>query len=321
MRKFVLVLTLIAVVALGIAPTFAQTGTIVDVAVATPSFSTLVAALQAADLVDALNAAGPYTVFAPTNGAFNTLLTELGVTADQLLADTDLLTDVLLYHVVAGEIRAADILSANLPLTVTTLGGATVNVNVANGRVVLNNGRASVETPDVGASNGVIHIIDNVLLPPAATTTTTTPTITGGSTIVDLAVANPNFSTLVAALQAADLVDALNGAGPFTVFAPTNGAFNTLLTDLGLTADQLLADTDLLTDVLLYHVLPGQFLAADILAADLPLSLNTLNGSPVIITFNGARVVINGGRATVEITNLVASNGVIHVIDNVLLPR
>ena len=322
MRKFALLALVLAVLALGIAPSFAQGGTIVDIAAGNPNFSTLVAAVTEAGLVDALSADGDFTVFAPTNGAFNTALTELGLSADQLLANTDLLTDVLLYHVVAGEYRAADILAADLPLTLTTLSGDPLVITVANGRVVFNGGRASVEIADLDASNGVIHVIDNVLLPPAPATTTTTaaPAASGGSTIVDLAAANPNFSTLVAAVTAAGLADELSADGNFTVFAPTNGAFNTALTELGLSADQLLANTDLLTDVLLYHVLPNEYRAADILAARLPLSVNTLNGSPVVITFNGNRVVLNNGRATVEIPDLVASNGVIHVIDNVLLP-
>lgn len=322
MRKLVFTLTLLALAALAVVPAFAQSGTIVEVAVANPSFSTLVAAVQAAGLVDALNARGPFTVFAPTNGAFGTLLNELGVTAEELLADRRLLTQVLLYHVVPGEIKAADILSADLPLTVTTLGGADLTVNVSGGRVVLNNGRASVEIPDVDASNGVIHVVDNVLLPPAVASAgaNIAPTAASTGTIVDVLAANPNFSTLVAAVQAAGLVNALNARGPFTVFAPTNGAFNTLLSDLGVSAGDLLANRSLLTSVLLYHVLPGEYRASDILGASLPLSVRTVNGAPVTINFNGSRVILNNGQASVEVTNIVTRNGVIHVIDNVILP-
>lgn len=323
MRKLVVVLALLALTAMAVVPAFAQTGTIVDVAVENSSFSTLVAAVQAAGLVDALSAAGPYTVFAPTNGAFGTLLNELGVTADELLADRRLLTEVLLYHVVAGEVRAADILGADLPLTVTTLGGASLTVNVANNRVVLNGGRASVEIPDVDASNGVIHVIDNVLLPPAVVSggANIAPTSASTGTIVDVLVASPNFSTLVAAVTAAGLADDLSAAGPFTVFAPTNGAFATLLGALGVSAEDLLANRALLTDVLLYHVLRGEYRASDILGADLPLSLRTLSGESVTINFDGSRVVLNAGEASVEVTNIVTSNGVIHVIDNVILPQ
>ncbi len=320
MRKWIVMLTLLTVMVIGTVPVAAQTGTIPEVASANSSFSTLVAAVQAAGLIDDLSARGPFTVFAPTNGAFGTLLNELGVTANDLFADTDLLTEVLLYHVVAGEVRAADILGASLPLTVTTLGGAELVVNVAGGRVSLNNGRATVEIADIDASNGVIHVIDNVLLPPT-TTAGDAPAVASTGTIVDVLAGNPNFSTLVAAVTAAGLADELSARGSFTVFAPTNGAFATLLGNLGVTADQLLADRALLTSVLLYHVLPGEYRAADILAANLPLTLETLNGADVVINFNGQRVTINGSTASVEIPNVVASNGVIHIIDNVLLPQ
>lgn len=323
MRKLILALTVVALLALGIAPSFAQTGTIVDVAVANPNFSTLVAAAQAAGLVDELSARGPFTVFAPTNGAFGTLLRELNVTADQLLADRRLLTQVLLYHVVEGRVLAADITGATLPLTVETLGGANLTVNVMNNRVVLNNGRASVEIADIVTSNGVIHVIDNVLLPPAVVSggAAIAPTSASTGSIVDVLAANPNFSILVTAVTTAGLADELSAAGELTVFAPTNGAFASLLGELGVTADQLLANRALLTDVLLYHVLPAEFRASDILAASLPLTVRTLNGDSVVINFNGSRVILNNGRASVEIPNIVASNGVIHVIDNVLLPQ
>ncbi|MCS7062421.1 MAG: fasciclin domain-containing protein, partial [Anaerolineae bacterium] len=136
-----------------------------------------------------------------------------------------------------------------MTLTGTTLSGATLTVNGGGGRVVLNNGRASVEIPDVDASNGVIHVIDNVLLPPAVASAgaNIAPTAASTGTIVDVLAGNQNFSTLVAAVQAAGLVDALSARGPFTVFAPTNGAFNTLLSNLGVSAGDLLANRSLLT--------------------------------------------------------------------------
>lgn len=322
MRKLVLLVVALALSALAVVPAFAQTGTIVDVAAGAPRFSTLVAAVTAAGLADELSARGPFTVFAPTDGAFRTLLNDLGVTADQLLADRRLLTDVLLYHVVPGRVVASDITSAQLPLTVETLGGASVTLNVVNNRVVINNGRASVEVADILGSNGVIHQIDNVLLPPAvaAAPAATAPTSASTNSIVDVLAANPNYSTLVAAVTAAGLADDLSASGSFTVFAPTNGAFNTLLRELNVTADQLLANRALLTDVLLYHVLPGEFRAADILAARLPLTVEALNGDDVTITFNGQRVILNNGRASVEVPNIIAGNGVIHQIDNVILP-
>ncbi|MCB2224329.1 MAG: fasciclin domain-containing protein [Actinobacteria bacterium] len=133
--------------------------------------------------------------------------------------------------------------------------------------------------------------------------------------IVDTAVADGRFTTLVAAVQAAGLVDTLKGEGPFTVFAPTDEAFTAALDALGLTAEELLADTDTLTDVLLYHVVPGKVMAADVAGLN---SATTAQGSDLTITVDGDTVMIDG--ATVIIPDIETSNGVIHVIDTVLLP-
>ncbi len=135
-------------------------------------------------------------------------------------------------------------------------------------------------------------------------------------TIVDIAVDNPDFSILVAALTEADLVETLSGDGPFTVFAPTNAAFEAALADLGLTADELLASDDL-AGILTYHVVPGNVLAADVVALD-GTSVATVNGAEVAISVEGDAVMVN--EATVTTTDIIASNGVIHVIDSVLLP-
>ncbi len=135
--------------------------------------------------------------------------------------------------------------------------------------------------------------------------------------IVDTAVAAGDFTTLAAALEAADLVDTLKGDGPFTVFAPTDAAFETALSDLGLTAEELLADTDLLTSVLTYHVVDGQYLAADVVGLD-GQAVPTVNGADVQISVDGDTVKVND--ATVTMPDVLASNGVIHVIDQVLLP-
>jgi uncharacterized surface protein with fasciclin (FAS1) repeats len=135
--------------------------------------------------------------------------------------------------------------------------------------------------------------------------------------IVDTAVAAGDFTTLAAALEAADLVDTLKGDGPFTVFAPTDAAFETALSDLGLTAEELLADTDLLTSVLTYHVVEGEYLAADVVGLD-GEAVPTVNGADVQISVDGDTVMVND--ATVTMADVVASNGVIHVIDQVLLP-
>jgi transforming growth factor-beta-induced protein len=325
MRKLMALLAMTLLLALAPAAQ-AQDGTIVDLLSANDDFSTLVAAVQAADLVGTLSGDGPFTVFAPDNGAFNTLLGELGVTADQLLADTDLLTSVLTYHVVSGAFTSTDIVGLGLPANVATVNGAEIGVaGSASGGLTINDMRARVVTADISASNGVIHIIDNVLVPaiggatppPAPAPADTAP----DSSIVGVLASNPDFSTLVAAVQAAGLVDTLSGPGPFTVFAPGNGAFNTLLGELGVTADQLLADTDLLTSVLTYHVVSGEFGASAIIGLGLPTSVGTVNGANIAVAASGSSgLVLNSGRARVVSADINASNGVIHVIDNVLLP-
>ncbi|MEO0562234.1 MAG: fasciclin domain-containing protein, partial [Chloroflexota bacterium] len=253
MRKLMIVLGLVLSLTIASLPVTAQQPTVVGAAVATDDLSTLVAAVQAAGLVDTLNSAGPFTVFAPTNGAFQTLLNDLGVTAEQLLADRALLTTVLLYHVVPGEVTATDIINSQTPFTTATAGGEALKIDVQSGKVTFNDGQAIVINADLDVSNGVVHVIDNVLLPPSitgqsvtATTQAAVPAAPSAPTIVGAAASISDFSTLVAAVQAAGLVDTLNGPGPFTVFAPTNGAFQTLLNDLGVSAEQLLADRDLL---------------------------------------------------------------------------
>ncbi len=140
---------------------------------------------------------------------------------------------------------------------------------------------------------------------------------TGPGTIVDVAAANGSFTTLVAAVQAADLVETLSGDGPFTVLAPTDEAFAAALEALGLTAEELLADTDLLTSVLTYHVIPGEVPSTQVVTMD-GQSVATVNGAEVTITVDGDTVMVN--EATVTAVDVEASNGVIHVIDTVLLP-
>ncbi|GIV77041.1 MAG: hypothetical protein KatS3mg050_1435 [Litorilinea sp.] len=192
---------------------------IVDTAVAAGNFTTLAAALEAAGLVETLKGEGPFTVFAPTDEAFAALPEG---TVESLLADpSGALTEVLLYHVVSGKVMASDVVGLD-GQQVETVGGAPITVSVSDGTVMIND--ATVIAADVEASNGVIHVIDKVLLPP---TEEAMPEETGPemADIVDTAVAAGNFTTLVTALQAAGLVDTLKGEGPFTVFAPTDEAF------------------------------------------------------------------------------------------------
>ncbi|MDE0231043.1 MAG: fasciclin domain-containing protein [bacterium] len=292
-------------------------GTIVDVAVASGAFPTLIAAVQAAGLVDTLNSDGPFTVFAPTEEAFATALANLNMTAADLLANTDLLTSVLTYHVLLGE-APSEVVATLDGQSIATVNGADVTITVDGDTVRVND--ATVVTVDIQATNGIIHIIDTVLLPPAqeepeAAETEEEPGPSG--TIVDVAVASGAFPTLIAAVQAAGLVDTLNSDGPFTVFAPTEEAFATALANLDVTAEELLANTELLTAVLTYHVLATEAPAELVVTLD-GQSVTTVNGADITITIDGDTVKVN--NATVVATDIQATNGIIHVIDTVLLP-
>ena len=297
-------------------------GTVVEVAVASGAFPTLVAAVQAAGLVDVLSGEGPFTVFAPTEEAFAAALGALGLSAEDLLADTELLTAVLTYHVLPVAAPAEVVVTLD-GQSIATVGGSEVAISVDDGTVMVND--ATVVTADIGASNGVIHVIDTVLLPPAPEPEDAgamgEPEDTGEpaepGTVVEVAVASGAFPTLVAAVQAAGLVDVLSGEGPFTVFAPTEEAFAAALGALGLSAEDLLADTELLTAVLTYHVLPVAAPAEVVVTLD-GQSIATVGGSEVAISVDDGTVMVND--ATVVTADIGASNGVIHVIDTVLLP-
>jgi len=277
---------------------------IVDTAVADGRFTTLVAAVQAAELVDTLKGEGPFTVFAPTDDAFAALPEG---TLDSLLLpeNKQQLTDILLYHVVAGKVMAADVVGLTSAPTVL---GQDVAINVDMGNVYLNESVQVIIT-DIETSNGVIHVIDAVLLPP------TDETASESNTIVDVAVADGRFTTLVAAVQAAELVETLSGEGPFTVFAPTDDAFAALPAG---TLDSLLLpeNKQQLTDILLYHVVSGKVMAADVVGLT---SAPTVLGADITITVRDGNVFLND-TVQVIITDVEASNGVIHVIDAVLLP-
>jgi transforming growth factor-beta-induced protein len=263
---------------------------IVETAVADGRFTTLAAALGAADLVETLQGEGPFTVFAPTDDAFAALPEG---TVEALLNDIPALTDILLYHVVPGRLFAADVLAEE---TLPTAQGKELNVRLDMGNAYVNDSQIIIT--DILTSNGIIHVIDAVLLPPMD--------------IVETAVADGRFTTLAAALGAADLVETLQGEGPFTVFAPTDDAFAALPAG---TVEALLNDIPTLTDILLYHVVPGKVMAADVVELD---SADTVLGQPVTIRVENGNVFINNSQ--VIITDIETSNGVIHVIDAVLLP-
>ena len=281
-------------------------GSIVDIALASPDLTTLVAALQAADLVGTLaDETATFTVFAPTDDAF-AVLGEDAINA--LLADPAALSDVLLYHVIVG--AAADSIDATALYGefVTMANEAGVAIDIRDGELFVNESQVIIR--DIPATNGIIHVIDAVLLP--ASEEEATPT----GSIVDIALADPQFSTLVTALEAADLVTTLaDETAVFTVFAPTDDAFAALGEE---TITGLLADIPALTDILTYHVIADQ--AVDAATA---ISLNgsdveMLNGDTISISVQGDTLYINDSAVIAE--DVTATNGIIHVIDAVLTP-
>lgn len=279
-------------------------GNIVEVAQGDSRFTILVEAVQAAGLADTVSAPGPFTVFAPTNDAFAALLGELGVTKDQLLGNKPLLTAVLKYHVVAGAVPSS---AVPLGKPIRPVEGGFFKVDKQGSDLVITDGRNRASTivqTDVEASNGVIHAVNKVLLP-------------ADKNIVQTAQANADFSLLVEAVSAAGLADTLSGPGPFTVFAPTNAAFAALLGELGVTKEQLLADTALLTQVLTYHVVPGLVLKAEV---PVGTPIKTVQGGTFAVTPAMAITDQRGRQAGIVATDVLASNGVIHVLDKVILP-
>lgn len=277
---------------------------IVELAQSNPDLSILVEAVVAAGLAPTLST-GSLTVFAPTNAAFAALLTELGVTKEALLANKTLLTAVLTYHVLGTTVPRA---SVPLGKAITPVGGGFFKVEAAGSGLRITDGRnrtSNITATDIQASNGVVHLVDKVLLP-------------ADKDIVATASALPDFSILVEAVVAAGLVSTLQGTGPFTVFAPTNAAFAALLAELGVTKEALLANTALLTSVLTYHVVPGRVLKADV---PVNTAITTVQGQTFTINASLAITDSRGRQSSIVATDVFTSNGVIHVVDKVLLPR
>ncbi len=288
------------------AESMAPAGDIVATAKAAGTFGTLLKAATAAGLVETLQGPGPFTVFAPTDDAFAALPAG---TLDKLLADPAALKQVLLYHVVSGKVTSDQVVNLT---SADSVEGAPIAVAVKDGKVYLN-GSAQVVTPDIAASNGVIHVIDQVLLPPAAAATPAPSAGAATGDIVATAKAAGTFATLLNAAQAAGLVDTLEGPGPFTVFAPTDDAFAALPAG---TLDKLLADPAALKKVLLYHVVAGAVTADQVVGLT---SADSVEGAPIAITVKDGKVYLNDD-AQVVATDIAATNGVIHVIDHVILP-
>ena len=257
--------------------------------------NSLVDALVHADLVSTLQGDGPFTVFAPTDDAF----AEAGI--DLSTFDTDeenaTLVDILTYHVYAGSVAAADVTDG---MTATMVNGDSATFTVTDGTVMV--GDATVTTADVAASNGIIHVIDKVLMPPADLGDI--PTVAQGTGV---------HGSLVAAVVQANLLITLQGDGPFTVFAPTDDAFAEAGIDLST------FDTDeenaTLVDILTYHVYAGSVAAADVTDG---MTATMVNGDSATFTVTDGTVMV--GDATVTTADVAASNGIIHVIDKVLMP-
>lgn len=290
-----------------------QTNTIADFVVENSNnYSSLLAALTKADLVETLKGAGPFTVFAPDNAAFSAFLSANGF-ANLDAVPVATLKQILLNHVVSGAVKSTDLTTGYIQ----TLSTATPNnsnlsmfVNTTGG--VKLNGISSVTAADNILDNGVVHLVNKVI---------------GLPTIVTFAVADPTFSTLVTALTRADqpnfvsVLSTANGTAPapFTVFAPTNNAFGALLTELGVSGLSAI-NTATLTATLNHHVVAGANVRSTALTNNMTVA--TLGGNITANITGGAKLTDANGRiSNIVAVNVQASNGVIHAIDKVILPK
>ncbi|MDG1326829.1 MAG: fasciclin domain-containing protein [Flavobacteriaceae bacterium] len=288
-----------------------QPQNIVEIALETPNLTSLVAALTAADgdLVTVLQGDGPFTVLAPTNDAFAAFLSSNGFNTLEDVP-TDVLTQILLNHVIMADVVANDLITSGAGYTNTLATGPNNNAmslyfNTSDG--VTFNGVSTVTQADIEATNGTIHIVDAVI---------------GIPTVVTFAAADPSFSTLVTALTdltpATDFVSVLQGEGPFTVFAPTNEAFSAL---------PAIPEEEVLTQVLLYHVVGGNVTSSDLTNPG-ETTAETLQGDSITITLPGsegtiANVTDASGASDIGIVavDVQAGNGVIHVLNKVMIPN
>ncbi|MEQ7800045.1 fasciclin domain-containing protein [Pedobacter sp. ASV1-7] len=282
-----------------------QEKTIAGIVMSSNNFSLLKAALAQAGLTDVLAGKGPFTVFAPNNDAF--VAAGLDTEAKIKAVPVETLKKILLYHVLGQQVPSAGIAMASNTAVKTA---ADLNVYVTkNASGVFING-ATVIQADVAASNGVVHVINAVLMPP-------------GGNIVEVAQANSNFSFLVAAVLRAsqgstNVAQVLSGAGPLTVFAPTNQAF--INAGFANIAAVQAADPAVLTSILTYHVIAGRIFSSDLIEGAKPA---TVNGGTVSITLTGGAKVKGNKNTTssmISPANIITTNGVIHVVDQVLLP-
>ncbi|UCS93647.1 fasciclin domain-containing protein [Echinicola marina] len=277
---------------------------IVDIVVDSPNFTTLEAAVVEAGLVATLQGEGPFTVFGPTDAAFAAFLQDNSLTAEALLSHPDL-ADILTYHVLSGEVFASGVSAGE----VSTVNGSSFYVSEdTNGNLWIN-GSARITDTDVMASNGVIHVLDYVIIPPS-------------QSIAEIALgyasaSSPEFTQLVGALQRADLVDAVSGNdGDLTVFAPTDAAFQALYDSNPGWNDYNDIPLETLTAVLTAHVVPARAFSQDLRDG---ASLTTLNEAAMLSVDLG-ELTVGGASLNTSLLNIHATNGVIHVINNVILP-
>jgi len=311
-----------------------------------PALSTLVAAVDAAGLTDTLNGAGPFTIIAPVNAAFEKIPTNV---LDSILADSELLTSILTYHVIDGEaLSAADLAAGG---TAVTVNGAELTFALDGDTLTINGDEATVVCADIPVGNGVVQLVDSVLQPPSddlgmdgSSVPSSGPDVTAVATPGDgpqgplcaslpaegegsftgmaddpaatAAASNPELSTLVAAIEAAGLTDTLNESGPFTILAPSNAAFAEIPeADL----EAVRADTEQLTSILGFHVISGQSLtAADLAAAGTETAVQ--GGELTFAAEADGSLSINGGSASVVCSNITVGNATVHIIDSVLVP-
>ncbi len=272
---------------------FSSAQTVVDIVVDSDNHTTLEAAVVAADLAGTLSGDGPFTLFAPTDDAFAALPAG---TVEALLEDpSGALTDILLYHAVGATALSTDLSDGQV---IETINGKDITVTINMDGVFIND--AQVTMADIIATNGVVHVINAVLLPPTIT-------------VVDVVVNSLDHNTLEAAVLAADLAGTLSGDGPFTLFAPTDDAFAALPAG---TVEALLEDpSGALTDILLYHAVGATALSTDLSDGQV---IETINGKDITVTINMDGVFINDAQVTMA--DIITDNGVVHVIDAVLLP-
>ena len=268
---------------------------ILDAAMGLADFSSLVAALAKSNLASTFMMDGAFTVFAPTNDAFAAFLESANLAFEDLTAED--LAPILKYHVLGSKAMSGSLATGYVSTIYEAQEGYPVTLFVEVDGGVKLNASINVTTPDVETSNGVIHVIDGVLSP---------------TSVVDVALNNSNFTQLVEAVVKAGLVETLSEAGPFTIFAPTDDAFAQLFADLGVSGiEEISAET--LIPILQYHVVSGTVLSSDLSDGD----VNTLNGT--IRVALSESVTINESSEVIAI-DIQGTNGVVHVINKVLLP-